>query len=94
MQTDLKEDKPMIVFCILYYICSYVQVVPQIIKLIKTKSSDDYSLVQVFLGYFAIFSWLIYVFCTNQELFVKIGTAVDFGLMTIVNVFIVIYYNR
>lgn len=34
----------MTIFCTIYYILSYVSTVPQIIKLLKTKSSNDYSL--------------------------------------------------
>ena len=83
----------MVVFCFLYYILSYVQVIPQIIKLIKTKSSDDYSLVQVFFGYFAILFWLVYVAWQNADTFVIVGTAIDFTLMTIVNFFILLYYK-
>ena len=34
----------MTIFCTIYYILSYIETIPQIIKLIKTKSSNDYSL--------------------------------------------------
>ncbi len=40
----IKEVNYMAIFCTIYYILSYIETVPQIIKLIKTKSSNDYSL--------------------------------------------------
>lgn len=33
-------------FCIVYYICSYIAGIPAIVKLIKTKKSNDYSLAE------------------------------------------------
>ena len=67
----------MALFCTVYYICSYIQTIPQVIKLIKTKSSNDYSLWQVLLGMVGIVCWSIYVFTSNQSVIVYIGTIVD-----------------
>lgn len=67
----------MTVFCTIYYICSYIQTVPQVIKLIKTKSSNDYSLWQVFLGMAGLICWSIYIFTSSQAMIVYIGTVID-----------------
>ena len=37
----------MAIFCTIYYVLSYIETIPQIIKLLKTKSSNDYSLVML-----------------------------------------------
>ena len=67
----------MTIFCTIYYICSYIQTVPQVIKLIKTKSSNDYSLWQVFLGMFGLICWSVYIFTSKQSIIVYVGTVID-----------------
>lgn len=47
----------MAIFCTIYYILSYIEIIPQIIKLLKTKSSNDYSLGMIFLQFVALISW-------------------------------------
>ena len=81
------------VFCTIYYICSYIQTIPQIIKLIKTKSSNDYSLWQVALGFIALVCWSIYIFTSIQALIVYIGTVIDLVLLIVVDVLILVYYK-
>lgn len=73
------------IFCTIYYICSYIQTVPQVIKLIKTKSSNDYSLWQVFLGLFGLICWSIYIFTSQQSVIVYIGTVIDLLLVLLVD---------
>ncbi|MBE5736256.1 MAG: PQ-loop repeat-containing protein [Clostridiales bacterium] len=73
------------IFCTIYYICSYIQTVPQVIKLIKTKSSNDYSLWQVFLGLFGLICWSIYIFTTQQSVIVYVGTVIDLLLVLLVD---------
>lgn len=67
----------MAIFCTIYYICSYIRTLPQVIKLIKTKSSNDYSLWNVFLGMFGLICWSIYIFTSKQAIIVYIGTVID-----------------
>ena len=81
-------------FCVLYYILSYIQIIPQIVKLIKTKSSNDYSFWQVIIALSAMLSWGVYVFVTPQSLLVRIGTAVDVALIVITDVFIFMYFKN
>ena len=50
---------------------------PQVIKLIKTMSSNDYSLWQVFLGMSGLICWSIYIFTSSQAMIVYIGTVID-----------------
>ena len=44
----------MAIFCTIYYILAYAQSIPQIIKLLKTKSSNDYSLGMVTMQFISI----------------------------------------
>ncbi len=81
-------------FCVVYYALSYLQIVPQILKLIRTKSSNDYSLGQVIVALIAMLSWGIYVFATHQCTLICIGTAIDIGLLTITDIFIFMYYKN
>lgn len=83
----------MAIFCTIYYICSYIQTVPQLIKLIKTKSSNDYSLWQVALGFVGLVCWSIYIFTSNQTIIVYIGTIIDLLLLILVDILILVFYK-
>ena len=83
----------MVIFCTIYYICSYIQTVPQIIKLIKTKSSNDYSLLQVGLAFVGFVSWSIYIFTSKQSVIVYIGTVIDLILLFVVDGLILAFYD-
>lgn len=83
----------MAIFCTIYYICSYIQTVPQVIKLIKTKSSNDYSLWQVFLGMIGLICWSIYIFSSCQAMIVYIGTIIDLVLEFLVVGLIVAFFD-
>lgn len=83
----------MAIFCTIYYILSYVEKVPQIIKLIKTKSSNDYSLGMVAMQLFALISWTIYIFTSKQSVIVYIGTVIDLLLLVIIDLLILRYYK-
>lgn len=83
----------MAIFCTIYYICSYIQTVPQVIKLVKTKSSNDYSLWQVFLGMIGLICWSIYIFTSSQAIIVYIGTVIDLVLEFLVVGLIVAFFD-
>jgi len=68
----------MAIFCTIYYVLSYIETVPQIIKLIRTKSSNDYSLGMITLQFIALLSWSLYIFTSNQSIIVYIGTIIDY----------------
>ena len=80
-------------FCVIYYICSYIQTVPQVYKLIKTKSSNDYSLWQMALGFIGITCWSLYIFTSVQGIVVYIGTVIVLLLTILVDVLILKYYK-
>ena len=83
----------MAIFCTIYYICSYIQTVPQVIKLIKTKSSNDYSLWQVFLGMAGLICWSIDIFTSSQAIIVYIGTIIDLVLEFLVVGLILVFFD-
>ena len=80
-------------FCIVYYVCSYIQTVPQVCKLLKTKSSNDYSLWQMTLGFIGLTCWSLYIFTSVQGIVVYIGTVVDLLLTILVDILILKYYK-
>ena len=82
----------MAIFCTIYYILSYVQSIPQIIKLIKTKSSNDYSLGKIVLQLIALISWTLYIFTSKQSIIVYIGTLTDLILELFIDLLILKYY--
>ena len=83
----------MTIFCTIYYILSYIETIPQIIKLIKTKSSNDYSLGFVLLQFLALISWSLYIFTSIQSIVVYIGTIIDLIILIIADFLILKYYK-
>ena len=83
----------MAIFCTIYYICSYIRTIPQVIKLIKTKSSNDYSLWNVFLGMFGLICWSVYIFTSKQAIIVYIGTVIDLILEFLIVGLIVAFFD-
>ena len=83
----------MVVFCTIYYVFSYIQTIPQLVKLIKTKSSNDYSLWQILLGFVGLVCWSIYIFTSKQAIIVYIGTVIDLLLLILIDVLILVYYD-
>ncbi len=83
----------MAIFCTIYYILNYVQTFPQIVKLLKTKSSNDYSLLTVLFHLIACISWTLYIFTSKQSIIVYIGTVIDMVLLSFVTILIFKYYK-
>ena len=83
----------MTIFCTIYYIFNYIETIPQIFKLIDTKSSNDYSLGMILLQFIALTSWVLYVFTSKQDFIVYVGTVIDYLLLIYVDYLILKYYN-
>jgi uncharacterized protein with PQ loop repeat len=83
----------MAIFCTIYYILSYIETIPQIVKLLKTKSSNDYSLGMISLQLIALISWSLYIFTSKQSIVVYIGTIIDLVLLLFVDFLIIKYYK-
>ena len=82
------------IFCIIYYILSYAQSIPQILKLIKTKSSHAYCLGMIALQFVSVLSWTIYILTSIQTKLVYVCSIIDMALIVIVDIFILKYYNN
>ena len=83
----------MAIFCTIYYIFSYIQSIPQIIKLLKTKSSNDYSLGMIIIQLISVISWSLYIFTSQQNMIVYIGTVIDLLIIIFVDILIFKYYK-
>ena len=83
----------MAIFCTTYYILSYIQTIPQIIKLLKNKSSNDYSLGMIVIQLIAVVSWSLYIFTSKQSIIVYIGTIIDLVLLLVVDFLILKYFK-
>ncbi len=83
----------MAVFCTIYYVLSYTYTIPQIAKLLRTKSSNDYSLTMVAMQLVAVISWTLYIFTSVQSIVVYIGTVIDLLLLFFVDFLILKYYK-
>ena len=83
----------MAIFCTIYYIFSYFERIPQVVKLLKTKSSNDYSLGMVALQFVALLSWSLYIFTSEQSMVVYVGTVADLVLLFVVDFLIIKYYR-
>ena len=83
----------MAIFCTIYYVLSYIEIIPQIVKLLKTKSSNDYSLGMISLQLIALISWSLYIFTSKQSIVVYIGTIIDLVLLLFVDFLIIKYYK-
>ena len=83
----------MIIFCTIYYICSYSQTIPQIIKLLKTKSSSDYSILHLIIQFVGLLCWSLYIFTSVQGIIVYIGTAIDLALLIFVDILILKFFD-
>ncbi len=83
----------MAIFCTIYYVLSYIETIPQIIKLLKTKSSNDYSLGMISLQLIALISWSLYIFTSKQSIIVYIGTIIDLLLLLFIDFLIIKDYR-
>lgn len=80
-------------YCTIYYILAYIYSIPQIIKLLKRKSSNDYRLLMVLIQYIALCFWFLYIFTSKQSIIVYIGTVIDFMCLSFIDILILKYYK-
>ena len=93
INNNKKRRITMAIFCTIYYVLTYVKTIPQIIKLIKTKSSNDYSMGSTIIQLIAIISWSLYIFTSKQNIIVYIGTITDLLLLIFTDYLILRYYS-
>lgn len=83
----------MAIFCTIYYVLSYIKSIPQIVKLLRTKSSNDYSLGNIILQLIGYISWSLYIFTSKQSVIVYIGTITDIVILLFADILIFKYYK-
>lgn len=65
-----------------------------LIKLIKTKSSNDYSLIKLIFQFIEYICFIIYIFYKNYDIYIRIGTVIHFIIIIVVDFFILKYYKK
>lgn len=65
------------IFYVVYCVLCYVEYFPKLFRLLKTKSSNDYSIVSTIMSLTGMFCWVVYLYSTEQDLILYIGAAVD-----------------
>lgn len=81
------------IFYVVYCVIAYMEYFPRLIKLLKTKSSEDYSIGSNILDFIALICWLAYLCTTEQELILYIGAIIDILLCGFFTA-LVIFYQR
>lgn len=84
----------MYIFYIIYCIIVYIEYFPRIIKLIRTKSSNDYSLSSTLLSFLGMVCWVLYIFSTKQDFVLYLGSFVDIILNIIFAVLVFKYHDK
>lgn len=82
------------IFYLIYCIVAYIEYFPKMIKLIRTKSSNDYSLISTVLSLIGTYAWTTYVFITDQTLILYIGTIIDAVLTTLFVILVFVYHKN
>lgn len=85
------------ILMIAYYTLSMSQSIPCIIKLVKTKKSHDYSLINRALQYTALLCWTAYLGLTidwSTDAYLMIIGIIDVLFLTVENLLIIRYYKN
>lgn len=80
--------------CLVYYVSSGIMEMPSIVRVIRRKSSTDYSLAGVWLNMMATVSWSIYIYTSSQTPLVYIGTGTDFLTAMVYTIVMVRYHKK
>ena len=79
---------------LIYCIIVYIEYFPKFIKLFKTKSSNDYSVGSTILSLVGMFCWVVYLFTTEQDLILYVGSVVDISLNVLFAILVIRYQNN
>ena len=79
--------------CLLYYLIATIETIPTIIRIIKRKSSSDFSIMSTVMSLIGGTAWTIYIFLTEQSTLVYIGTIWDCVIL-LIYVFVVFRYHK
>ena len=74
-------------------LCTMISYLPQTIKLLKTKKSNDLSISSWMLWVISSFSYTLYAFLVSEEFMLKFETALEFSFCLIILI-LSIYYSK
>lgn len=80
--------------CLIYYVTSAIMEIPSIVRVLRRKSSTDYSLAGIWLNMIATVSWSIYIYTSEQTVLVYIGTTTDFITALVYTVTMIKYHDK
>lgn len=80
--------------CLIYYVTSAIMEIPSIVRVLRRKSSTDYSLAGIWLNMIATVSWSIYIYTSEQTVLVYIGTTTDFIMALVYTVIMIKYHDK
>ena len=73
--------------------CTSISYLPQIMKLLKTKKSEDLSIVSWVVWVVNSFSYLLYAFLCSKEFMLRFETTLEFSFCVLILV-LTIYYRK
>ena len=74
-------------------LCTLISYLPQAIKLIKTKKSNDLSTTSWIIWVVSSFSYLLYAFLCSNEFMLKFETVLEFSFCLLILI-LTIYYRK
>lgn len=74
-------------------LCTLVSYLPQAIKLIKTRESNDLSTTSWIIWVVSSFSYLLYAFLCSNEFMLKFETVLEFSFCLLILI-LTIYYRK
>lgn len=74
-------------------LCTMISYLPQTIKLLKTKKSNDLSISSWMLWVISSFSYTLYAFLVSEEFMLKFETSLEFSFCLIILI-LSIYYSK
>lgn len=80
--------------CMIYYVLSGIEIFPSIVRIIKRKSATDYSLLGTVFTFVGTICWSLYIFLTEQTIFVCIGTITDLFTVILYTIVVFLYHKR
>lgn len=83
----------MSICCLIYYALSAIQMIPSIYRILKRKSSIDYSVIATWISMVALICWSIYIYLSEQTILVYVGTTIDLVMLIVYTISVLYYHN-
>lgn len=79
--------------CLIYYSIATIEAVPSIIRIIKRKSSADFSIISTVLALISGTAWTTYIFLSEQTIIVYIGSIWDMIVLLLYTIVVFKYHK-